>query len=578
VTPGEPGSGGGQGPPRLSALSQLRLRELLTEVQDRIEQIVDARDHIDALMNAMLSVASGLDLEETLRSIVHAAIGLVDAGYGALGVRGSDDDLVAFIYEGIDEATHTLIGDLPRGRGVLGLLVQEPKPIRLDDLTAHPSSVGFPEHHPPMRTFLGVPIQIRGEVFGNLYLTEKSGGQVFTADDEVIVEALAAAAGIAIDNARLYQESRIKQSWLEATREIATQLLAGGSSVDVLQTVADRARILTASDGALLAVPDDPDMAADDIDVLVVSVSSGALSDAIVGTKIPLEGSSSGEAYRTRQPFVVDKLAFDPGFEESDQVGPALVLPLRAQDSVAGVLVVLRAGGREQFDPEQLSFMAAYADQAAVALQLANTQRRMRELDVVADRDRIARDLHDHVIQRLFAVGLSLQSTHQRAKSTEVQRRLSNSIDDLQEIVQDIRTAIFDLHSGDEGAGRLRRRLHEVIAETTADAGLRITIHMSGPLSVVDPNLADHAEAVLREALSNVVRHASATAVTVSVSVLDDLTIEVTDNGIGIPADTRRSGLNNLASRAIDSNGSITVEKGASGGTTLLWSAPLPNL
>lgn len=576
--PGELSAGGGQRPPRLPTLSQLRLRELLTEVQDRIDQIVEARDQVDALMNAMLSVASGLDLEETLRSIVHAAIELVDARYGALGVRGADDELTAFIYEGIDEATHTLIGDLPRGRGVLGLLFQEPKPVRLDDLTTHRSSVGFPEHHPPMKTFLGVPIQIRGEVFGNLYLTEKSGAQSFSADDEAIVEALAAAAGIAIDNARLYQESRTKQSWLEATRQIATQLLAGGAPVDVLQLVADRARALTDSDSALLAVPDDPDLNPEDVDVLVVRVSNGALSAAVVGTKIPLKGSSSGEAYRTRRPFVVDKLAFDPGFERPEQLGPAMVLPLRAQDSVAGVLVVLRAEGREQFGPEQLSFMTAYADQAAVALQLANTQRRMRELDVVADRDRIARDLHDHVIQRLFAVGLSLQSTHQRAKSAEVQRRLSDSIDDLQEIVQDIRTAIFDLHSGDEGPSRLRRRLHDVIAQTTADTGLRVTIRMFGPLSVIEPSLADHAEAVLREALSNVVRHASATTVTISVSVLDDLTIEVTDNGIGIPADAHRSGLNNLASRAIDSNGSITVERGASGGTTLLWSAPLSNL
>ena len=178
--------------PLRDTLSQLRLRELLIEVQDRVEQIVQGRDRLDGLVEAMLVVTSGLELDETLRTIVHTAIDLVDARYGALGVRGHENELVEFIYEGIDEEMREQIGHLPEGRGVLGVLIDDPKPIRLENISHHASSVGFPPNHPPMRTFLGVPVRIRDEVSGNLYLTEKSGGQPFSEDDEVLVQALAA--------------------------------------------------------------------------------------------------------------------------------------------------------------------------------------------------------------------------------------------------------------------------------------------------------------------------------------------------------------------------------------------------
>ncbi|MFZ2172988.1 MAG: GAF domain-containing sensor histidine kinase [Rhodococcus sp. (in: high G+C Gram-positive bacteria)] len=560
----------------LGPLSELRLRELLSEVQDRIDVILEARDHADGLIEAMLSVTSALDLDETLRTIVHAAINLVDARYGALGVCGPHDDLSQFIFEGIDSETQERIGDLPRGHGVLGFLITNPKPIRLDDLSHHPASTGFPPGHPPMKTFLGVPIQVRDEVFGNLYLTEKLNNQPFTEDDEVVLRALAAAAGVAIKNARLYEQSRTRQSWLEATRDIATELLAGSDTADVLQVVADDALALTNADSAFLAVPDDPDVPSDEVTELVVTVAAGALSDDVIGRSIPLENSTSGRAFRSRMPLRVEELAFDPGFDATIPFGPALVLPLRAAQSVDGVLVVLRYAGSPPFDEEQLALMSGFADQAAVALQLAHTQRRMRELDVLSDRDRIARDLHDHVIQRLFAVGLSLQGTLQRAKSQEVKTRLGHSIDDLHDIVQDIRTAIFDLHGGPSDTARLRQRLHEIISEITADSGLRTTVHMSGPLSVVDATLADDAEAVLRESLSNVVRHAAAHTVTIGISVYDDLVIEVSDDGTGIPDDVARSGLDNLGVRARQANGRFTINTRPGGGTTLRWSAPLP--
>ncbi|NUS42702.1 MAG: GAF domain-containing protein [Mycobacteriaceae bacterium] len=278
--------------PLIETLSQLRLRELLTEVQDRIEQIVDVRDRMDRLIEAMLVITAGLDLDDTLRTIVHTAIELVDARYGALGVRENNEphsQLAEFVYEGIDDRTRVMIGDLPRGHGVLGQLIEQPKPLRLADLSTHPSSVGFPEHHPPMSSFLGVPVKVRDEVFGNLYLTEKAGGQEFTDDDEVVVQALAAAAGIAIENARLYEQSRVRQQWLEATRDVATELLAGGESGEVLHLVAERALSLTGSNCTFLALPDDPDTPRDELSELVVVAAAGTSSDELVGRRIRSE-------------------------------------------------------------------------------------------------------------------------------------------------------------------------------------------------------------------------------------------------------------------------------------------------
>lgn len=556
--------------PLRDTLSQLRLRELLTEVQDRVEEILTGRDRLDGLVEAMLAVTSGLELDVTLRTIVHTAIDLVDAKYGALGVLGHEDDLVEFVYEGIDEATREQIGNLPEGRGVLGVLLADPKPIRLENISSHPTSVGFPPNHPPMRTFLGVPLRVRDEVFGNLYLTEKVGGQPFSEDDEVLLQALAAAAGIAIDNARLYEKARARQSWIAATRDISTELLSGTDPAGVFRLVADDALKLSGAVGALVAVPIDPDLPTDDVSELVVAASAGELV-AAAQSSIPVQGTAIGDAYAQRMPWRFN--GTDVGIGDSGR--PALVLPLRATDTVAGVLVALRPEGAQPFSVGELDLMAAFADQAALAWQLASTQHRISELSILTDRERIARDLHDHVIQRLFAVGLSLQGTIARARSGEVQQRLSDTVDDLQAVIQDIRTTIFDLNDGSSGITRLRQRVDEAVGAFPG-SGVRTSVQYIGPLSVVDATLADHAEAVVREAVSNAVRHAKSTALTVTISVDDDLTIEVTDNGRGMPADITGSGLTNLRRRAEDVGGSFSVLAAPDGGTHLIWRAPLP--
>jgi signal transduction histidine kinase len=553
-------------------LSQTRLRELLSEVQERIEEIVgNTRDRMDALLDAVMAVSSGLELDATLRQIVQAAIELVDARYGALGVLGEGGMLSQFVHVGIDDATRELIGPLPTGHGVLGVVIEDAKPLRLDDLSQHPVSVGFPPNHPPMTTFLGVPVRARGEVFGRLYMTEKNTGLGFTDDDEIVVHALAGAAGIAIDNARLYEEARRRQRWLEATGEVTAELLAGSDTDEALHLIASRALELTGADYTLIAIPDDPDASLAELTELRVAMCVGLNADTITGTTIPIVGSTTGAVFADHVPRNVSGLAFDI----AEQFGPALALPLGNDESIAGVLLTVRIEGSALFDENELQLVSTFADQAALALQRAEGQSARRELEVFADRDRIARDLHDHVIQRLFAIGLAMQSTHRREKSPAVAARLLEHLDQLHEVIQEIRTAIFDLQAGPADTPHLRTALHEVITELTADAALRTTVRMSGPLDVVSSDLAQHAAAVMREAVSNAVRHGHATELIVTVSVDDDVVIDVTDNGVGIPDTVARSGLRNLAQRAAAAAGSFTVLRPQDGGTRLVWSAPL---
>ena len=552
--------------------SQLRLRELLAEVQDRVDHIIERRDRLDGLVEAMLMVTAGLDLDRTLQTIVETATKLVDARYGALGIRGEGHQIVDFVLAGMGAAELAEIGRAPQGIGVLGVLLDDPKSIRLDEISNHPASVGFPPNHPPMHTFLGVPIRIREEIYGNLYLTEKAGGQPFSDDDEVLVEALAAAAGIAIDNARLYEQSRAQQAWIEATRDIATQLLAGDEPIHVLRRIASDVLRLSQAEGAFIATAAVTDTEDQSAAQLVVVDAVGAARIPALAPTISAD-SVLGRAFAGQRPCrlaeIDDRAMIDQLMPDT---GPAMVIPARA--NVAGIVVLLRRRGAPEFSKDQVDMMAAFTDQAAVAWQLAVSQRRMHELEVISERDRIARDLHDHVIQRLFAVGLTLQGAIPRARAPEVQQRLADIVDELQNVIQEIRTTIFDLHGGNSGTTRLRQRISDAVAAFSRD-GLRVGVHFVGPLSVVDAVLADHAEAVVLEAVSNAVRHAGARTISVTIRVEDELTVEVADDGCGIPPNITPSGLTNLCDRAGQLGGTMSVTDAAGGGTLLRWSVPL---
>ena len=559
-----------------NALSQMRLRELLDEVRDRIAQIADVRDRIDGLLEAMLTVSSDLDLESTLESIVAAAIRLVDAEYGALGVLGSGHDLSAFLAQGIGEDVRTEIGHLPTGRGVLGLLIDEPRVLRLTDLSEHPASVGFPANHPPMTSFLGAPIRVREEIFGNLYLTEKKNGGLFTEDDELVIQALASAAGIAIENARLYEQAQAQLAWIEANRDVVAELLTGADNQEVLEGIARKVLTLAEADLVCIAEPHDHDEPPGSVEELVVTVAEGIDANVFRGRAVPIKGSTSGHAFVQRRPVLRDHLEYDISGDSSTRHGPVMVAPLRTADSTRGVLIALRAKGREAFAEDLLSLSADFADQAALALQLAGATNQAHQMRVLEDRERIARDLHDHVIQRIFAEGLTLQATLQRTRSPEIRERLTRSINNMQDIVQDVRTTIFDLQSEGSETTRLRQRVQEAVDQQVDDLPLQTHVRMAGPLSIVEPRLADQVVAVVREALSNAVRYAHATTVMVSIAVDDELAVEVTDDGVGLPEDVTPSGLKNLQTRAVESGGSFALTTPGSGhGLCVRWSVPL---
>ncbi|PXW30331.1 UNVERIFIED_CONTAM: GAF domain-containing protein [Williamsia faeni] len=559
-----------------SALSQLRLGELLDEVQERIGQIAVAREQTNGLIEAMLVVAADLDLEATLRSIVASAVKLVDARYGALGVRGAGHELSAFIHQGVDAETTAQIGPLPTGRGVLGLLIDQPKVMHLNDLSQHPDSVGFPPNHPPMTTFLGAPIRVRDEIYGNLYLTEKQGGGGFTEDDEVVIQALAAAAAIAIDNARLYEQSQTSLAWIEATRDIRTELLAGAEIETVLEMISRKALTLTDAAVVFIARPADREQPHDEVSELVITVAEGESSSDLLGCTIPVEGSTSGAAFSRLTPFLREKLDYELEVGDSGTFGPAMVAPLSSGDTMTGVLVVLRRPDRRPFTEELLALVSNFADQAALAVSMAEAIHRTRELEVLADRERIARDLHDHVIQRIFAAGLSLQGTLQRTQSQDVRRRLTETIDNMQDIVQEIRTTIFDLQSDGQETTHLRQRVHEVVDQQVGDAAVKTYVRMSGPLSVVEPVLAEQVLAVVREGLSNAVRYAGAQTITLTISLDNDLTVEVVDDGVGLAEDVTPSGLANLEARAKELGGVMTLSSPDTGnGLVLRWCVPL---
>jgi len=566
-----------------SAFARLGDPELGERIHAHLDELLAGRDKMEQLLRLIIGLGSDLDLDATLNRIITSAMALTGARYCALGVRGEDGRLAAFLHAGLDDATVRRIGHLPVGKGVLGALLDQQDPIRLADLRDHPAAAGFPEHHPPMRAFLGVPILIRGSVYGSLYLTDPPAKPAFTDSDEAVAKALASAAAVAIDNARLFERVSATAAWTTASREISTTLL---SSVDrrlnPLQLLADRARTLTAAEQAIVLTPDDPEAPGEQVSTLVVSVGSGTNADSradsadIVGQRIPVRGSTSGEVFRSSVPLITESFRLPiQGFSDAGE-RPAIVMPLRAAGTTIGVLIVARRRGQAPFDTSHVELMGDFADHAAMALTLAESRERARESSLLADRERIAQDLHDHVIQKLFAAGMDLQGTVARTHSPQVAARLTRTIDDLQSTIDDIRSTIFGLQHSGAARSDLRQRVQRLVAGLTDDRNITTTLRISGPLTVVDAMLADHAEAVTTEAISNTLRHSGASSLIIDINVADELLIEITDNGCGIPAETeRQSGLANLRRRARQVGGSCDISSPADGGTQVRWSAPL---
>ncbi|MBB2740890.1 UNVERIFIED_ORG: signal transduction histidine kinase [Microbispora rosea subsp. rosea] len=552
-------------------IPQTHLDGLLAELHTRLQAVLSTRDRVHALLEAVVSVGGDLDLETVLRRIVETAATLVDARYGALGVIGEDNTLARFVPAGLSEEEIAGIEHWPHGLGLLGLLIKEPRPLRLPRICDHPESYGFPSGHPPMAGFLGVPVRVRGQVFGNLYLTEKRGGGEFDEDDEAIVVALASAAGVAIENARLYEDTRRRETWLQASAEITRSLLSGAETPQVLTLIARRARRMAGADAVAILLPEDGGR------TLRVVIADGVPGPAR-GRRLPVEGSLAGQAFVCAEPRVVTDLGDTDLLAAVGETGAACAVPLGGPGAVRGVLSLGRRPGRVPFSRAEVCMVHSFAGHAAVAIELDEARRDAERLGLLEDRDRIAKDLHDVVIQRLFAVAMTLTGAARLVEHPEAAARLRTAIDELDGTIRQIRSTIFALRAP-AGAPGLRARLVELVEGARGPLGFLPALCMDGQLDTrVPAPVGEHLLAVAREAISNVVRHAHATRATVTVRLdKDRLTLLVEDDGVGIPARGRRSGLRNLSERAESLGGSCAVEARAAGGTRLCWSVPLPS-
>ncbi len=458
-----------------------RHHALIDRIREQLDELQTARDQMDLLLDAVVEIGSDLDLDATLRRVIAAAKRLTGARYGGLGVRAADGTIGDFLHDGIDAATTASIGHPPVGKGLLGLPLYRPEALRIDDVMDHAAAVGFPEHHPRMRAFLGVPITIRGKVFGSIYLADDRPEYVFSESDEIAARALASAAGVAVDNARLFDRLRSSAKWTRASREITTALLSGiDPQVRALRLIAEHARELTDSEQAIVLVPESPDQPADEVETLLVSTAVGAHASEVIGQRIPVEESTSGAVFRSGAPVITDSFRHPiPGFTDVGQRA-AIVMPLRAQHNVVGVIAVARNPHQPAFDSVHLGLMGDFADHAAMAITLAAAHEDARDLTILADRERIAHDLHDHVIQRLFAAGIDIQGTIARSRSPEVTSRLSRTVDSLQSVIDEIRTAIFNLHTPAGAENSLRQRIQLTLAQLTENSDLATTLRWLG--------------------------------------------------------------------------------------------------
>ncbi|HEY2575639.1 MAG TPA: GAF domain-containing protein [Streptosporangiaceae bacterium] len=559
-----------------SLIPQLRLDDLLAELQVRLQGVLDTRDRTHALLEAVVAVGSHLDLEVVLRQIVEAAVRLVGCRYGALGVVGEGGTLAEFVPVGLDESEVAAVDHWPEGHGLLGELITNPRPLRLPDMAADSRSAGFPPGHPPMNSFLGTPIRIRDEVFGNLYLTEKQGYAEFDEDDEALLVTLASAAGVAVENARLYAEARRQQQWLRANAEVTQRLLSEDEPHNVLALVTRLALEMSGADLVVLALP------VGDRDELVIEHAVGAAADAALGLVLPARGSASGIVMASGKPLRVEDFSTDQRVAQAARaqmsLGPAVFVPLGAPGDVRGVLTAGRRKGSLPLSPPAVDMLITFAAQAGIGLELADHRRDAQQFALFEDRDRIARDLHDLVIQRLFATGMSLQGSAGLIADPQAASRVRQAVDALDETIKDIRSAIFTLQARPQsGAAGVRTAVLAIVAEMTGLLGFAPAVRLDERLDALVPGeIAEHLLAALREGLSNTARHAGASKVFVAVTAGPDLVLSVRDNGGGMAETTRRSGLGNLGERAGNLGGTMRLSAATGGGTELEWRVPLP--
>lgn len=562
-------------------------------------------------VQALVAIGDGLDLEDMLQRVVHTTVTLLDADYGALGVLGAGGDVVRFVHAGVAPDNVAEIGGLPAGIGLLGNLRSPGGPIRLGDVQHHPKFTGFPMGHPQMASFLGTPIVVGGVVYGNLYVAQATAGH-FSESDEEVLQSIALVAGVTLANAARYDVNTRRARWQGAVTQINSRVLAGEGRDEVAAAIVRAVRPAAAAAVAMVAVPgDDGRLACAAVDVADAdtdaeerrwSVTWSRLTDqqlaavagldAMVGNPLGSTGCIA-QAAAQGQPVAGDEPTLRrwvqcrsaiPDRDVDGILGPCLALPLVVGDEALGVLALARWHRRDAFDAESRAQAEYFASQAALALSHVRQETERARLAVFEERDRIARDLHDLVIQRLFATGMMLETTARVAKlPDEVSGRLDRAVEELDATIREIRTTIFELTDSERPGRRMGLRTR-VLAEVErvaigAESHARPAVTFAGPVDHAIPaERVPDVIAAVREGVSNALRHGGGAKVRVDVAVLDGmLTVNVSDRGPGLPPGgaVRNSGLANLAERAQAGGGDCSVRPRPDGGVALEWWVPV---
>ncbi len=533
-------------------------------------------DRKDVLLQAGLTLASELSLPIVLQRLVDLAAQVTDARYGALGVIGEDGTLAEFVTTGIPVRQRKAIGALPTGRGVLGLLINEPRPMRIENIAEHPQSVGFPANHPPMRSFLGAPVRALGRVYGNIYLADKRSAHDFSAEDEEALTVLATQAGVAIANASLYDEVRSRERWLAAIRDITADMLTGESEGALLDSIAEHARALADADAATIVTTTDTP------GELAVVAASGARAAELLGTTMPEDGSVTGNVMRSGEVTLVEDMGDDPRAYQPiirlGRHGPALFCPLRIPHGARGTVMVANLRGGRPFDQRTRGLIEAFTDQASIVLDYVRSQNELRRLSLMEERERIAKELHDGIIQSLFAVGMGLQGTAMMAGSQETSSRIEGAVEELDRVIRDLRNYIFGLRPGILADRQLDQALRvlgeEMQSRSETDVDVDVDVGVAAMLSARSSDIVQLA----REALSNVSRHAQASRVTVRLSRRGSRAVlAVEDNGVGFDPshDSHGNGMRNMRERAAALGGTLEVASEKGKGTKLRITFPI---
>jgi signal transduction histidine kinase len=536
----------------------------------------EVRDRKDMLLEAGLTLASELSLPIVLQRIVDLAAQVTDARYGALGVLGEGDQLVEFVTTGISARQRKAVGALPSGRGVLGLLIKEPRPVRIQNIADHPQSVGFPANHPAMRSFLGAPVLALGRVFGNIYLADKRSEAAFSQEDEEALVLLATQAGVAIANASLYEELRSREMWLDALRDITNQVLAGAGEASLLESIAVHARELADASSALAVTGTEVD------GELVVAAAAGSRARDLRGQTMPVEGSISGAVMTSGQGLVIDDVGADPRAHQPivrlGGFGPAFFVPLRVMGGVLGTLSVANEKDGRRFTKRDRLLVESMADAASVAIQYDRAQSELRRLGLMEERERIAKELHDGIIQSLFAVGMSLQGTALMSRDPEVGGRLERAVEELDRVVHDLRNYIFGLRPGILADRQLDQALRDLGEQMSSRSGENVQVTVDAALAARLSGRSADIVQLTREALSNVARHAHATRAAVRLERHgSEAVLTVEDDGVGFDTNTDAggNGLRNMRERAARLGGTLGVSSTRGKGTTLRFAFPV---